>query len=177
MTTRNSKRPSNQGLRLFSSKNPAAKESYISKNNMPLMKVSLLAEQTPEEQTKPQTFTSDENQKKVEEKGTLRMKDASKTTHIRSCFSIKKPSLSLDAPVDDTHQRDSAKKPKGKFSLAKIQDSNGGRVSSVLKNRKDITFVRNPQRRASMRGTHVWFLLILMLNILDVVQALTVLTR
>jgi hypothetical protein len=91
-------------------------ESCLSKNNITLKKYKQLTEQTPEEQTKPQAFTPDKNQKKIEEKGTLRMKDASKTKLIRSGFSIKKPSLALNVPVDATHQRRAAKKPRGKFT-------------------------------------------------------------
>jgi hypothetical protein len=114
MPTSQSNLPSFQGLTLFSSKNPSAKERYLSKNNMPLMKVSHLTERKPEEQAKPPSFNSEKLQE-PEEEMTLRMKDTDKTTLIRSCFNIKKPPVTTKTTECSTHQ------PRGKFPLLKLR--------------------------------------------------------
>jgi hypothetical protein len=119
MPTRHSNRPSNREIKFPSSENPAAKESYISKSNMPLMKVSQLKERKLEEPTKPHAFNAKENQKKIEEKGTLRMKDANKTTLISSSICKTNQSVAIKASEGATHQRRAAKKPRGKYSQAK----------------------------------------------------------
>jgi hypothetical protein len=170
MPTNNLKPSSNQELRIFS-KNPAVMGNCLSKNYITLKKSKQLSELTSEEQTKPQTFTYDENQKKVEEKDTLRMKDASKTTLISSSISKTNPPVAIKAPEGASHQRRAAKKPRGKYSQAKNQDSDGNHVSSVLNDAKDKRIVRAHHKGNSFRPLPL--ILLIMLSFLSVVQALT----
>jgi hypothetical protein len=169
MTTNNLKPSSNQELRI-SSKNHAVIKSCLSKNNIPLKKSKQLTEQTPKDQTKPQTFTSKENQKKVK-KGSLPMNDASKTTLVSSSISNTNPPVAIKAPECASHRRRAAKKLRGKYSQAKNQGSDGNRVSSVLKNAKDRRIVRKYHKSNSFRSLRL--ILLIMLNFLSVVQALT----
>jgi hypothetical protein len=120
-TTCNSNRPSNQEIG-FSSKNPEAKESYISKNNNPLKKVSRIKERKPEEQNKLPSLNSENLQEPEEEPDALCIKDANKTKLIRSCFNITNPSEAVnDSPEGVTQQRHTEKKSRGKYPKLKIK--------------------------------------------------------
>jgi hypothetical protein len=113
MITSNSNRPSNQEIGFSSPKNPTAKESYISKNNTPLKKAKKLKERKTEEQNKPPSLNSKKLQEPEEETDALGIKDANKTTLIRSCFNITNPSEAAnDSPEGATHQRHTEKKSK-----------------------------------------------------------------
>jgi hypothetical protein len=121
MTTSNSNRPSNQEIG-FSSENPRTKESYIYKNKIPLDKANQLAERKPKEQTIPLSLTSKKLQEPEEETDALGIKDANKTTLIRSCFNITNPSEAAnDSPEGATHQRHTEKKSRGKYPKLKIK--------------------------------------------------------
>jgi hypothetical protein len=119
-------------------------ESCLSKNNITLKKAKQPTEKILEEQTKPQAFTPDENQKKVEEKGTLRIKNASKTTLISSSISNANPPVAIKAPEGATRRRRAAKKPRGKFSSAKIK---------ILMAIVSLPFSRMPRIDASSENT------------------------
>jgi hypothetical protein len=160
--TRNSELLSSRELGLSSPK-PVVKNSFISKSNIPLNK------RTTDDQIKPQSFTTKKLQEPDEEMGTLCIKDANKTKVVQSTLNS---SAAVNQSDSSTHRRQAAKKRRGKFSLTKNQGSDGGRVSSV-KECKDRNIIWKPQRSTFMRGTSVWFLLLLMLSILSVVQALT----
>jgi hypothetical protein len=101
------------------------------------------------------------------------MKDASKTTLMISSVSNTNPPVAIKAPEGATHRRRAAKKPRGKYSQAKNQDSDGNRVSSVLNEAKDRNIVRKPRKISSRGGKAGWIILLVMLNFLGVVQALT----
>jgi hypothetical protein len=165
--TRNSELPSSRELGLSSPK-PVAKKSFLSKSNIP-MKFSQHNKRTTVEQTKPQFFTTKKRQDPDEEMGTIRMKDANKTKVVRS---ILNSSVAVNPSDCSTHQRQAARKRKGKYSLAKNQGSDGGRVSSV-KERKDRNIIRKPRMISSVRVKPSGILLLLMLSILSVVQALS----
>jgi hypothetical protein len=87
-----------------------------------LKKANQLAERKPEEQTNPHSVASEKRQEPDEEMGTLRIKDANKTTLIRSCFSITNPSVAANvSPEGVTRQRHIEKKSRGKYPLLKIK--------------------------------------------------------
>jgi hypothetical protein len=170
MPTRNTKLLSNRESRPSSPKNPVAKKSLLSKNNIPL-KFSQHNKRRAEEQTRPQTLTS-KNPKKAEENGTLRIKDANKTTLISSSICNTNQSVAIKAPEGATHQRHAAKKLRDKYSLAKKnQDSDGNRVSFAPNYGKDRRIVRKHLKSNSFRPLRL--ILLNMLNFLSVVQALT----
>jgi hypothetical protein len=164
MPTSNSNLASNQGHSLSSSK-PVAKKRFLSKSNI-LMKLSQHNKSTTEEQTRPQSFTTKKPQEPDEEMGTLRMKDANNTKVVRSILNSSEAANPSDR---STHQRQAAKKRRGKYSLAKNQGSDGGRV----KERKDRSIVRKPRMISYIRVKTSGILLLFMLSILSVVQALT----
>jgi hypothetical protein len=165
MSTRNTKLFSNRDIRPSRPKNPVAKKSFIFKSNIP-MKFSQLYKRTTDDQTKFQSFTTKKRQDPDEEMGTLGIKDANKTKVVRS---ILNSSASVNPSESSTHQRQAAKKRRGKYSPSKNQGSDGGRV----KERKDRNIVRKSRMISSVRGIPSWILILLMLSILDVVQALT----
>jgi hypothetical protein len=121
MPISNSNRQSSQEI-AFSSKNPAAKESCRSKNDIPLKKVSRIKERKPEEQNKLPSLNSENLQEPDEEMGTLRNKDANKTTPIHSCLRKTNPSEAVNnAPDGATYQRYTEKKSRGKNPKLKIK--------------------------------------------------------
>jgi hypothetical protein len=167
MPTSNSNLPSNQGNSLSSPK-PVAEKIFLSKSNIP-MKFSQHNKRTTVEQTKPQSFTTKKRQEPDEEMGTLRMKDEKKTKVVRS---ILNSPVAVNQSDCSNHQRQAAQKQRGKYSLAKNQGSDGGRVSSV-KERKDRNIIRKPRMISFVRVKPSGISLLLMLSILSVVQALS----
>jgi hypothetical protein len=119
MPTRNSSLTCSQELRPSSPKNPFAKKRFPSKNNIPLKKVSQLRER--EEHTIPLYFASEKLQEQDKENVPLRFKDANKTKLVRSCFNIKRPSVTIRAAGGSARQRDAAKKRRCKYSKLKIK--------------------------------------------------------
>jgi hypothetical protein len=112
MTTSNSNRSINQENRL-SSRNPVAKKSCFTKNNIPSKKTSQYKERSPEETSIPRTFAAAKRKEYDKEKGAL---GANTTTLIRSYFNIKNPLQAIRAPEGSSLHRHAIKKSRGKFS-------------------------------------------------------------
>jgi hypothetical protein len=158
MSTSNSNLTYSREIRLSASNNPVAKKRCFYKNNIPLKKTSQL------KQRKPGEHTAEKRQEPEEEPDTLLLKDgedASNTTLARSCSSIMKPSVIHNA----------ANKTRGEYSPASQCDVS--RVSPFLQDRKERSITRQNQKSTSGRGKTGWILLLVMINILGVVQALT----
>jgi hypothetical protein len=169
MLTSNSNIPSFQGIRLFSSKNLDAKENYLSKKNMPLKKTQQI-QVRPSKRNIPRSFAAEKRQEHEDEKGTPPMISAKTTRQVRYCSSSSNPSSLTPVLVDATHHRPAVNKPGGKN-----QDSAGSCVYSILKNRKDRHIVKKFRNGSSRRGNPAasWILVLMMLNILGLVQAMT----
>jgi hypothetical protein len=119
MPTSNSNIPSFQGIRLFSSKNPASKEGYTSKNNMPLKKTQQMQVRPSEERNIPRSFAAEKRQEHEDEKSTPPMISAKKTRLVRYCSRITSSSMSKLGYA--AHQIHAVKKTRGEYSPAKIK--------------------------------------------------------
>jgi hypothetical protein len=106
----------------------------------------------------PQTFIVEKQQKLPKGKSAFLMNEAS----------FMSPPVSNDGPDDVTQQRHT----RGLYSPTKIQESSAScAISRIPKSRKNGNIVRNPLKSRLLNSSG--FLLLMLLNIMGMVQALT----
>jgi hypothetical protein len=83
--------------------------------------------------------------------------------------SFMSPPVSIDVP-EEVHQQ---RHTRGLYSPTKFQESSADRVSPIHKSRGDRKIVRNPLKNYFVRRKQSGFLLLMLLNNMGMVQALT----